>query len=73
MAALLDLIHLRRHALLWHFMAGADRPAEVPAVSGCCLGGGVRPCLLATGEIDASGRPVCRWSFDTDDPAWTCG
>jgi len=69
MAAHLELIHLRRHALPWHFMAGVDRLADVPAVSGRRLGGDARPRLLATWQVDASGRPVCRWSFDTDDPA----
>ncbi len=73
MAVHLDLIHLRRHALPAHFMAGADRPVEASAVSGRSLGASARPRLVATWRLDASGRPVCGWSFDTGDPAWTCG
>ncbi len=69
MAAHLDLIHLRRHALSAHFMAGADRPVEVSAVSGRSLGAGARLRLLATWRLDVSGRLVCGWSFDTGDPA----
>ena len=56
MAAHLDLIHLRRHALPAHFMADADRPTEVSDVSGCLLDVAPRPRLLATWRFDAGGR-----------------
>ena len=68
MAAHLDLIHLRRHALPAHFMAAADRPAEASAVSGRLPDPAARPCLLATWRLDAGGRLVCAWTVDTDDP-----
>ena len=65
MAAHLDLIHLRRHALPTHFMAAAGRPAEV---SGRLPGASARPRLLATWRLDAGGRLACAWTVDTDDP-----
>ncbi len=69
MAARLDLIHLRRHALPAHFINslahGVDRPAGLRPERGM----GSRPRLLATWRLDAGGRPVCAWSVDADDPA----
>ena len=68
MAAHLDLIHLRRHALPAHFIAAADRPAEVFELSGRLPGADARPRLLATWRLDAGSRPACSWTVDTDDP-----
>ena len=67
MAAHLDLIHLRRHALPVHFMTAADRLAEAPARSGG-QSDAVRPPLVATWQLDVRGHPVCNWSVDTNDP-----
>ncbi len=71
MAAQLDLIHLRRHALQVHFMAAATRPAKVSDVSGRLLDPAPHPRLLATWRLDAGGRPACAWTVDTDDPRVT--
>ena len=68
MAAQLDLINLRRHALPAHFMAAATRPAKVFDVSGRLLDLAPRPRLLATWRLDAGGRPACAWTLDTNDP-----
>ena len=68
MAAHFNVIHLRRHALPAHFLTGVDRPADTSAVPGHLPGPGACPRLVATWQLDASGRPVCGWSFDTDDP-----
>ena len=71
MAALLDIVHLRPHALPAPFMVGLDRVAYTPAP---CRGRDVRarPRLVATWSLDLNGHLVCSWSFDTDDPASTC-
>ncbi len=69
MAALLDLLHLRRHALPEHFINRLAREVDRPAASGPGRGTGGRPRLLATWRLDAGGRPVCAWSVDTHDPA----
>ena len=68
MAARLDLIQLRRHALPAYFMASAGRPAKVSDVSGHLLDLVPRPRLLATWRLDAGGRPACAWTVDTNDP-----
>jgi len=68
MAARLDLIQLRRHALPMHFLASAGRPAKVSDVSGHLLDLAPRPRLLATWRLDAGGRPACAWTLDTNDP-----
>ena len=69
MAARLDLIHLRRHALPAHFLASFGRaavrhaaPCHVPDASD-------RPRLSAAWRLDGAGRLACTWSVDTDDPA----
>ncbi len=62
MAAHLDLIHLRRHALPAHFMTVTDRLAEAPGQVGTA-----RPRLTMTWLLNASGRPVYAWSLDTAD------
>jgi len=67
MAAHLDLFHLRRHAMPAPFIALTDHLAEAPALSGHgTMAAHAR--LLATWQLDASGRPVCHWSVDADNP-----
>ena len=73
MAALLDIVHLRRHALPAHFMVGLDHVACTPAAPRRGRDVGPRPRLVATWSLDLGGRPVCSWSVDTDDPASACG
>ena len=73
MAALLDIVHLRRHALPAHFMVGLDGVADMPIAPrrerDVCL----QPRLVAAWSLALDGRPVCSWSFDTDDPASAFG
>ncbi|MDT7953812.1 MAG: hypothetical protein RQ966_20115 [Acetobacteraceae bacterium] len=73
MAALLDIVHLRRHALPAHFMFGLDRMAGPPAAPRRGRDVCPRPRLVAVWTLDLDGRPVCSWSFDTDDPASAFG
>ena len=73
MAALLDIVHLRPHALPAHFMVGLDRMAGTPAAPHRRRDVCPRPRLVAAWSLDADGRPVCSWSFDTDDPASASG
>ncbi len=69
MAARLDLIHLRRHALPAHFLAdlgwSTGRAAVPPSVHGVDR----RPRLLAAWRVGADGRLACTWSAAPDDPA----
>ncbi len=65
MAAHLDLVHLRRHALPTHFMVAATE-AAVPAPT-ALLDRAARSSLLATWRLDAGGRLVCAWIVGTDD------
>jgi hypothetical protein len=55
MAALLDRIHLRRHALPACIVAGLDRDRDRRTTNR-------RPILVATWHIGANGRPTCGWS-----------
>jgi len=68
MAAHLDLIHLRRHALPAHFLPVAAPCAGTVATAPAAVAN-PRPRLLAAWRLGADGRPVCGWSVDTDDPA----
>ncbi len=68
MAAQLDLIHLRRHALPVYFMTTAapfSQPFATPFPL-TILGAPSR--LVATWRLGAGGRPICTWIVDTDDP-----
>ncbi|MGI4954074.1 MAG: hypothetical protein ACRYGM_19905 [Janthinobacterium lividum] len=66
MAAHLDPILLRRHALPAHFMAG-DRSAA--SAAGPHAEAGPPPRLRATWQLGAAGRPLCGWSLDPVEPA----
>jgi len=68
MAAHLDLIHLRRHALPAHFLPVAA-PCARAATAVPAAAGNARPRLTAAWQLGADGRPVCGWSVDTGDPA----
>ncbi len=68
MAAHLDLVHLRRHALPAHFLP-VFPPCANAAVAVPAAAVNARPRLLAAWRLGADGRPVCGWSVDTDDPA----
>jgi hypothetical protein len=68
MAAHLDLIHLRWHALPAHFLLVAA-PCAGTAVAPPASVANPRPRLTATWRLGADGRPLCGWSVDTDDPA----
>ena len=62
MAALLNTDVLRQHALLPAFMMGLYA-AAAPARDGTAIAGPpTRPRLVATWQLAADGRPVCRWS-----------
>lgn len=69
MAARLDLIHLRRHALPAHFLASLGRAAVRPALPCSMPYASARPRLSAAWRLDDTGRLACTWSVDTDDPA----
>ena len=69
MAARLDLIHLRRHALPAHFISGLDRTAGSIATSAAVHGARERPRLLAAWRVGVDGRLTCTWSAKPDDPA----
>ena len=69
MAARLDLIHLRRHALPADVLTDLDRAAIRPAGSCPVPDSSSRPRLSAAWQVDAVGRLACTWSVDTDDPA----
>lgn len=73
MAALLDIVHLRRHALPARFMVGLDRMTGTPAAPRRGRDACTRPRLVAAWSLDLDGRPVCSWSVDTDDPASAFG
>lgn len=72
MAAHLDLIHLRRHALPARFRPVAAPCAGAVAAAPAAV---VNPPsapdrrLIAAWRLGADGRPVCGWSVDTDDLA----
>ncbi len=67
MAALLNTDVLRQHALPPAFMMGLDA-AGGPARDGTVMvGPPTRPRLVATWQLAADGRPVCRWAVS--DPA----
>ena len=68
MAAHLDLIYLRRHALAVHFLIPAGQSADASVVPVCLLEPAASPRLLASWRLDAGGRLVCAWTVDTDDP-----
>ncbi len=68
MAAHLDLIHLRRHALPAHFLPVAAPCAGAVAAAPAAVAN-PRRRLIAAWRLGADGRPVCGWSVDTDDPA----
>ncbi len=68
MAAHLDLIHLRRHALPVHFIPTAARSASTRALPGPLLVSDTLSRLVATWKLGAGGRPVCAWVVETDDP-----
>ena len=68
MAALLDPVHLRRHALPAHFVIGLDCEIDRLSAPGPCRAPGGRPHLTAAWRVGANGRPVCAWSADTADP-----
>ena len=70
MAAHLDPVNLRRHALPAHFMTLTYRLVEAPALPGR-RADTARPRLVATWQPDSSGRPVCNWSLVSDDPRTT--
>ena len=55
MAALLDRIHLRRHALPAFIAADLDRELDRRTAQR-------RPRLVATWHVGANGRPACGWS-----------
>ena len=59
MAAILNIVDLRRHALPTDFMVTLVRETGVPRPS---YGDGARPRLLARWHISYQGRPVCAWS-----------
>ena len=69
MAARLDLIHLRRHALPTHFLAGLRHPAGGVAASPFVHGADRCPRLLASWHLGADGCLACTWSAAPDDPA----
>jgi hypothetical protein len=61
MAALLDIVHLRRHALPAHFVVGLDRRIDSHSAPRSFPISGDRPRLTAIWRIGAAGRPVCAW------------
>jgi len=69
MAARLDLIHLRRHALPAHFLADLGRLAGSVVASPVVSAADRRPRLLASWRVGADGRLACTWSAAPDDPA----
>ena len=69
MAAHLDLIQLRQHALPGYLVALADRLGEASNLSVGRPGPGAgRARLIATWQVDANRHLVCSWSLDTEDP-----
>jgi len=67
MAAHLDLVQLRRHALPQHFVALADCQDEALTLSSGRPG--TAPArFVAIWQVDASRRLICNWALDTDDP-----
>ena len=68
MAALLDIVHLRRHALSVNFLArdmgGIARLIDPPAHPQRRQAVEPRRRLLAVWRIGASGRPECSWAVD---------
>ncbi len=69
MAARLDLIHLRRHALPAHFLADLGHLAGSVAASSVVHAVDRRSRLLASWHLGADGRLACTWSAAPDDPA----
>jgi hypothetical protein len=68
MAALLDFVHLRRHELSAHFMAGLDRRIDRRAAPGSYPISGDRPRLTAIWRVGAAGRPACAWHIESAAP-----
>ena len=68
MAAHLDLIYLRRHALPVHFITAAGQPADASVMPGLMLDVAARSRLVASWRLDAGGRLVCAWAMDADNP-----
>ena len=70
MAAHLDLLQLRRHALPEYAVTLADCLAEAQTHHRHRMGA-ARPRLVAAWQLDPSGRLACSWSIDTGDPRHT--
>ena len=68
MAAHLDLIHLRRHALPVHFMSMFAQPADTSVIPGPLLDLAARSRVVAAWRPGTGGRFVCAWTVDSDDP-----
>jgi len=68
MAAHLDLIHLRRHALPVHFTSMVAQPADTLAMPSPLLNRAARSRLVAAWRPGAGGCSVCAGAVDNDDP-----
>ena len=69
MAARIDLIHHRRHALPAHFLIEFGHPAHVAPESQAVYGAAKRPRLIASWRVGADGHLACTWSATPEDPA----
>lgn len=72
MAALLDIIHLRRHALPADFHIGCTRQPDRMHGQPGVPREPVRPRLIAAWHVGVDGRLACTWSAAADDPAQAC-
>jgi hypothetical protein len=64
MAALLDIVDLRRHALPVHFVTDIDREIDRRAMPPRPRGAGERARPAMVWRIGPAGRPVCDWHID---------